>query len=453
MDNTYAIIDGELYHWGIRGMKWGRRRYQNKDGSLTPEGRKRYADDGDGKKGEGETEPKKTIKTMSDDEVNKAIARSQLEERYNSQVRNKDANEGSYRTKSVKDMNDEELVRAIERSRLETTYKQLNPEPVNAGKEFAKKVVNEAVVPALISSGKNFLEKTLNKFTEKYIGVEVDELAKLKRELDIEETKKKIKDIKNPKEDIDETIKKLKQKQELDSLTDEELQKLKKDAEKSKLNKTIREGVDPDDDDGNSGGNNKPKKDKPKKDNKPKNDVDDSDDGDEDDSSDTMSRADKKALKAQAKAEAKAEKEAEREERNARLAAKEEADEAEFNRLKESTRLHNENAKRIQNELRSRQLAEESEEIDRRLEDLRNDVDDNSYNTIRVSTTAKIGEDFVSNLLSRASASNERLAQKRLERTINVSKLKALLNNGTPVSEVSARYGIPESTLYDIKNS
>lgn len=32
----------ELYHHGIKGMKWGVRRYQNKDGSLTPEGQKRY---------------------------------------------------------------------------------------------------------------------------------------------------------------------------------------------------------------------------------------------------------------------------------------------------------------------------------------------------------------------------------------------------------------------------
>lgn len=33
----------ELYHWGIKGMKWGVRRYQNKDGTLTPAGIRRYA--------------------------------------------------------------------------------------------------------------------------------------------------------------------------------------------------------------------------------------------------------------------------------------------------------------------------------------------------------------------------------------------------------------------------
>ena len=37
-----------LQHHGVKGMKWGRRRYQNADGSLTAAGRKRYAEDGDG---------------------------------------------------------------------------------------------------------------------------------------------------------------------------------------------------------------------------------------------------------------------------------------------------------------------------------------------------------------------------------------------------------------------
>lgn len=42
MDTWTYTREGELYHHGIKGQKWGVRRFQNKDGSLTPAGKKRY---------------------------------------------------------------------------------------------------------------------------------------------------------------------------------------------------------------------------------------------------------------------------------------------------------------------------------------------------------------------------------------------------------------------------
>ena len=78
-------MDDVLIHHGILGMKWGVRRYQNKDGSLTSAGKKRYSDNDNIKEAQQKNteEPKKkSVKDMSDEELRREVNRMQLEQNY-----------------------------------------------------------------------------------------------------------------------------------------------------------------------------------------------------------------------------------------------------------------------------------------------------------------------------------------------------------------------------------
>lgn len=78
----------EIYHYGVKGMKWGVRRFQNENGSLTNAGRKRYDDDNDNDKLAAPSS-KKTISKSTNislkTSVKKSNHRLKLEEKYKQQ--------------------------------------------------------------------------------------------------------------------------------------------------------------------------------------------------------------------------------------------------------------------------------------------------------------------------------------------------------------------------------
>lgn len=80
-----------IYHHGIKGQKWGIRRYQNEDGSLTAAGKKRYSEDSSYTEDASYTEAhtKKPVSQMSNEELKKINNRLQLEQQYNSLTRQK----------------------------------------------------------------------------------------------------------------------------------------------------------------------------------------------------------------------------------------------------------------------------------------------------------------------------------------------------------------------------
>lgn len=193
-----------LNHHGIKGMRWGIRRFQNKDGSLTPAGKKRRDQQDDKKpkadEKKAEAPKKKSLSDMSDDDINKAISRAQLEDRYKA-LRPNVGGEVPKR-KNVGDMTNEELREALDRARMEDQYRALRPEKESAIKTLLSTTFKDVIAPAAIKSGERFLEKYMDKMGDELLKDTEDpnsisSLKKLKEKLQL---KKDIDDLKNPKE-------------------------------------------------------------------------------------------------------------------------------------------------------------------------------------------------------------------------------------------------------------
>lgn len=117
-------MEEELKHYGIKGMKWGVRRFQNSDGSLTSEGRKRYSgndlkeaqkkvDKGkamvDGVKKtrvkaaekQHEKKIKDDLSKMSDAELRDIVNRLNMEERYTQVMKSRGVEAGKNRVDKI----------------------------------------------------------------------------------------------------------------------------------------------------------------------------------------------------------------------------------------------------------------------------------------------------------------------------------------------------------------
>lgn len=185
MEYELYTLPDELYHHGIKGMRWGVRRYQNKDGSLTPAGKKRQAK-----------------------------LEAKLEKLGGSSKKSGDTDESAKPAKKrASDMSDTELDRAINRARKEDEYNRLRPEETPAPKK-SNRLMSEVLMPAAINAGRNFMTNAMNKAAENLLKGKVDPnsieaLRKTAEKLDLENRIAKAKKIKDGQDDTswDEKIK------------------------------------------------------------------------------------------------------------------------------------------------------------------------------------------------------------------------------------------------------
>jgi hypothetical protein len=142
----------EFYHHGIKGMKWGVRRYQKKNGGLTALGKKL----------------RKAANKYQKEKKQKAEAKKAIEAKAN---------------RTVKDMSDKELTDVIRRLEMEKKYKELNPAQVSKGKRFMDTMLNNVISPAA--------EDVAKQLAKSYMVDAVNKMFKLPDDLKVYTNNKK----------------------------------------------------------------------------------------------------------------------------------------------------------------------------------------------------------------------------------------------------------------------
>ena len=132
----------ELYHHGVPGQRWGFRRYQNPDGTLTPAGRRRA--------------------NKLAEKYAKVTGKKLIVKKKSVQGNEKP------KPKTISEMSDQEIQAKINRMRLEDTYMSMiasrAPKPqVSRGKRFINNIKRNVIAPALVDAGKTLLGNLIKK--------------------------------------------------------------------------------------------------------------------------------------------------------------------------------------------------------------------------------------------------------------------------------------------------
>lgn len=168
-------MDEELYHYGVKGMKWGIRRTPAQLGHKTGTKRKKSSNAAAETVKRGAKKVASAVSSRYATSKQKRLAKKLHDEEVKRTQSNK--------KKKISELTDDELRERIVRMELEQRYRNLSPQKQSAGKAFISKVGNQVVGPALTNVARDYLTKQLRKAA----GLEntnVDPLKALRAEVD-----------------------------------------------------------------------------------------------------------------------------------------------------------------------------------------------------------------------------------------------------------------------------